>query len=71
MFIIHIHRGPIPSDHTVEVIKQLTELDPNAPTICAASFLANLLLTVTFSNGKEQLNRITIKDCEKGWISHQ
>ena len=57
-----IHRIPIPVDHVPKAIEYLAQLDANAPPSLVFGLFAHLLPTPTFSNGKEQLNRIAIND---------
>ena len=71
VLIMGIHRGPIPVHHLPRIIEQPAQFDADTPASFIFAFLAHLLRTTTLSDGKEQLNRITIDHGEETGLSQQ
>src|SRR5437879_3435792 len=65
LLVRDIHGVPIPIDHLAKAVENPTQLDPNAPTPFIFGLFANLLGAVSFSNGKQQLDRVAINNQEK------
>lgn len=68
LIVRDIHRIPIPGHHLSKAIENPAQLDATAPTAFIPGFFAELLRVASFSNGKQQFDRIAINHQEKARI---
>ncbi len=66
-----VERRPIPGDDLTVVVEQPAELDPHGPAAFIFTFAAHLPSAASFTNGKDQCDRLAIDDREETGIGHE
>src|SRR5437763_7985619 len=66
IFVWPVQRQPIPLDHLPGIVQQPPQPDANRPAAFVLTLFANLTFAATFSDGKQQFDRIAVAYRDEG-----